>query len=281
MTNTEISYLVIDNDPNSPECETVYEVLGTMLDGPTGLGTHVYLRSLVTDTVSRMWASEFQAYDFRALPLDQVSQDRKDARDFDAAPKITDDRTGEIWAVAGTAYGKNGVTAIGVWVIDGIGSEFVLMPMGELLHRTAVHAYPRTPEPLQPAPVAEFAAGDLLRNPATGSMFRVVEWTHAVSLRNVVTDVRSAIPADMARELDRIDPDAEHRHEVAEHCGIADSELPATLPVSADRLLGRALYFVRELLDEVTDLRKVDGRGPVDSPATARARAFLAELDAS
>ena len=206
MMNTEIRYLVKNETSGM-----VFEVMGTAVRyaGTVVAHTIVFLQS-VTDRDAKplqIPASEAPNY-FVAMPLDQVSQDRMDARDIEVA-----------------------------------------------------HAYARP----------EFAAGDLLRNPASGYLFRVVEWSHAVILRNVVTGVRSAIPADMARELDRIDPDAAHRHEVAEHCGIADSELPATLPVSADRLLGRALYFVRELLDPTGE----------DLSVTARSRKVLADLDAS
>lgn len=50
----------------------------------------------------------------------------------------------------------------------------------------------------------EFPVGLKLRHPATGTTFEVVEHTHAVRLRNVSTGVMSALPQDLARELDRI-----------------------------------------------------------------------------
>lgn len=54
----------------------------------------------------------------------------------------------------------------------------------------------------------EFPPGVKLRNPATGTTFEVVEHTYAVRLRNVSTGTMSAIPQDMARELDRVTDDA-------------------------------------------------------------------------
>ncbi len=216
-TTADISYLVIDENEESLECGTVFEVLGTTFSTGRvgGNGTHVHLRNCRTDEVCRMWISTFYVGGFRALPLDQVSQDRKDARDFDAATKITDDRTGEIWAVAGTAYGADSKTVAGIRVLDATeDGGAVRVPLAELRSHGTIRAYP-------------------------------------------VNDFPCCTPA--------------HRHEVAEQCGIADSELPATLPVPADRLLGRAIYLIRELLDPIGENLSV----------TARARKFLAEVDAS
>lgn len=73
----------------------------------------------------------------------------------------------------------------------------------ELCHAAAL----REDEGRTPAPViasAEFWPGLRLHNPHTGASYEVIEHTHAVRLRNLRTDAVSAVPQDMARELERL-----------------------------------------------------------------------------
>lgn len=116
--NTEISYPVIDNDPNSPDYGTVFEVLGTeSCERRWGPGTRVHLRNCKTGQVFDLWVGTFVTIrDFRALPLDQVSQDRKDARDSEVGYLIKNMQTGTTYRVLGTGPTANAPHLTAVWV---------------------------------------------------------------------------------------------------------------------------------------------------------------------
>lgn len=231
MSSTaEISYLVVDGNPTSPDFETVLEVLGTeLVTRNWGTATRVHLRNCRTDEIMRMWASTFTTIrEFRALPLDQVSQDRKDARDrFDT--QITDTRTGETWNTAGTAYGPNGITAIGVWVEDGIASDHVMIPMGDLLHRPYLTS--------DPAPV--HFREHLIQSTESWYVYRVLGSdviNGKPGLWIVATNQGASVEfhthlfhhfralCDHGYTQNDSCPGCDHAHEVAEMCGISDAE---------------------------------------------------------
>lgn len=83
-------------------------------------------------------------------------------------------------------------------------------------HNQAVHAEQqragvvRADETSRP----EFAPGDRLTNPASGHQFEVIEWTHAVILRNLTSGARAAVPAEMARLYRRAEGVAEAKRRV-------------------------------------------------------------------
>lgn len=127
---------------------------------------------------------------------------------------------------------------------------------------------------------AEFETDDLLRNPTTGVTFRVVEWTHAVIVRNTETGRRSAIPAEMAREYERVtEQNADRENElcppVCEH-GKTAAEVCDQTPCAPER---HTLYvesvqtraaFVFEGTEYLTGLGVIVHLRTLDGMLTAR-----------
>lgn len=112
----------------------------------------------------------------------------------------------------------------------------------------------RTPAPVTSS--AEFWPGLRLRNPQTGASFEVIEHTHAVRMRNLRTDVVSAIPQDTAREFERLpseraqsrleDIRAQHRREDAARFEAALREGIVAVVRTAEALAPALLQFARD-----------------------------------
>lgn len=106
-----------------------------------------------------------------------------------------------------------------------------------------------------PTQEPEFPPGLRLRNPQTGASFEVIEHTYAVRLRNLRTDVVSAIPQDMAREFERLpseqtqdrleDIRARHRREDAARFEAALREGMVAVVRTVEALAPALLQFAR------------------------------------
>lgn len=104
-----------------------------------------------------------------------------------------------------------------------------------------------------PTESPEFWPGLRLRNPQTGASFEVIEHTYVVCLRNLRTDVASAVTQDMAREFERLPAEAdgylERVRDIRVQSGKREAErLQEQARLGLQRLVAAASNMPRALL---------------------------------